>query len=210
MKTCTKCRETKPIAAFAVQRSAKDQRHAWCRACHGEYISRRRKDLIRRIDSLVSTSVVAEVIDDKGSFRPVNPALHVTEAAYLAGVVDGEGSIVLGVASEPVLYVMVANTDPTLIRWLHTIVGGGYFKRSNDRSTFGGTKPIYRWTMGGLGALCVIEQIFPYLTVKRPHAEFAMAFYSAKRAGNVDAALQAISNLRALNNYGRRKLRTTV
>ena len=34
MRTCTRCRETKPLEDFALRHAARGRRQSWCRACH--------------------------------------------------------------------------------------------------------------------------------------------------------------------------------
>lgn len=41
VKTCTKCKTTKPISEFHRQKSAKDGHNWWCKVCNGRYVADR-------------------------------------------------------------------------------------------------------------------------------------------------------------------------
>ena len=87
-----------------------------------------------------------------------------TEAAYFAGLLDGEGTILVWqrkdrLASRLSIRAVIVNTDYPVMEWLAEHVGGNV----ND-------KPIWSWTVNGPNAVSVLKQALPYLVIKRAKA----------------------------------------
>lgn len=112
-----------------------------------------------------------------------------TEAAYLAGMIDGEGSICVlrtrprDQARPSYRFVMsVTNTDLHLLGELGEWVGVGTLQRVAK------SKANPKWKDGGQlffnqgAAAHVLRQVLPYLIVKRRQAELAIEFLALKRA----------------------------
>lgn len=105
-----------------------------------------------------------------------------TEFAYLAGILDGEGTItILRTWKKPrqsdILQpqVSIYNTDTTLIDWLRERVGfkiGGRNRAQADK----GNKMVWFMQIWGLKTWGVVEPLLPYLKIKLPHAKVLMAF----------------------------------
>ena len=127
-------------------------------------------------------------------------------AIYLAGIVDGEGSISVNVSTHFSVSIMVSNTAPELMRWLYESIGGNYRRGSQKRATFVGTKPIYRWQISGRAATILIERIRPWLIIKAPQADAAMALQAALDTGQHDSAISHVRKIRFENDYGRRRI----
>jgi hypothetical protein len=97
------------------------------------------------------------------------------EFAYLAGIIDGEGSIYIGNFSKNkktgALYYQtnmeVTNTDESLMKWLTEKFGGRIHKYTEKQTPKNSRKPIYRWivTSDLLTYLC--QQMLPYLIIKK-------------------------------------------
>ena len=107
--------------------------------------------------------------------------------AYVAGVIDGEGCIGLYCPQSThstQLQVKVSLTNKELVYWFYSTFGGGfrYEPARNERS-----KPSYRWLVGGNQALKFLKQVHPYLRLKKPQAEIAIAFQEQpfRRQGHV-------------------------
>jgi hypothetical protein len=113
------------------------------------------------------------------------PRLKVpTEAvdlAYIAGIVDGEGSIRSGGRSTKGRVknrwegwqVSVANTDAALMQYLGRIGGRVYGNRHVGPLS---KKPIYSWSVYRLDeVLALLKAIRPYLIIKRGKADQAIA-----------------------------------
>jgi hypothetical protein len=109
-----------------------------------------------------------------------------TELAYIAGIVDGEGCIMLqkctARASDAYIYpvVKVANTDFRLMDWLVKKIGAGavqYRTRSNT-----GCKDVQHWTIASNQAIQFLKTIRPYLIVKAHQADVALAVWEENAA----------------------------
>jgi len=106
----------------------------------------------------------------------------VEERAYLAGILDGEGTFVIrrGVDKKTgriyfQAIVRVVNTSRDLIAWLRETFGGNVVRVQDRRPNH---KPYWHWTLdGGPRVASVIRQSLPYLRVKRPQAEVLLEFY---------------------------------
>lgn len=103
--------------------------------------------------------------------------------AYLAGLFDGEGSISNMIAvNGPREYrhrgqrwsgvvVQLSMTTPEPVKLLHAYYGGQLRPVIDKRPR---CKPRMFWRTTGPGALLFLEEITPFLIVKRPHAEIAV------------------------------------
>lgn len=101
------------------------------------------------------------------------------EAAYLAGIIDGEGTIALSrrhAADRRQLVVSVANTERSLLEYIATTIGAGKITRkriASDRHA-----PSFCYSLSNRQALSCLEQVAPYLrTYKRLRAELVLAHY---------------------------------
>ena len=105
-----------------------------------------------------------------------------TDLAYLAGVIDGEGTITLTKNSKSDMFrrieVSVSNTDKGLIDWLQTEFGGSIRTRALQKSRY---KIAYEWRIKGANqALDLLKRVTPYLRVrsKKCRAEFICRHYA--------------------------------
>lgn len=115
-----------------------------------------------------------------------------TEKAYLAGIVDGEGAITIlsrqyrhkngKVYPVTFLRLMVTSTSPKLIKWLGAIGGSTALKNVGPTGHLG-KKPIFYWATASKLSGDILEQILPYLIIKKEQAEAAIAFQSLRRKG---------------------------
>lgn len=110
----------------------------------------------------------------------VLPTMTPTEAAYLAGIIDGEGSISMtrvgrASATGPAvpywrLVLAVNSCDRALIEWL--IKWGGSTLWDMDRGP--NHRPQHRWTVVGNAMRSVLPQAVPYLIIKKDRAKWAI------------------------------------
>lgn len=103
--------------------------------------------------------------------------------AYIAGIIDGEGSIIIhrrvprkGLGQ---LKVVVSNTNRDLLEFLQFYFNGSICS-SKAHLKYPKNKPCHQWTVSCHQALPLLEMIFPYLRIKRPQAEIAIAYQKAK------------------------------
>lgn len=93
-----------------------------------------------------------------------------TESAYLAGIIDGEGSIVF---SDNRYHLSVGSTDKLLLDWIYDKVGG-----TVSLKTPGGyrRKPFYQWVRyEAYIVFQILSFIQPYLIIKKAKAQEAIA-----------------------------------
>lgn len=98
-----------------------------------------------------------------------------TEAAWLGGLLDGEGSIMWAnrkVRATSCLRVTVTNTCPALLERVYATVCTGSIVAKpsySDRH-----RPSWHWQVHGETARSVLQQILPWLTAKHEQAEMAI------------------------------------
>lgn len=99
------------------------------------------------------------------------------ERGYIAGLLDGEGTIAL-MNIEQNMYprVSIVNTDGRMIKWLQEKLGGRVRIRPPKPSKRGTTKPLYMWDLSGtVRCQCLLEVVMPYLITKRAKAVEALS-----------------------------------
>ena len=102
-----------------------------------------------------------------------------TDIAYLAGIVDGEGSLYIGNFScnpktgKPYYQtcMQVTNTDEKLIDWLIHTFGGLKSKRTAKQHPVNSRKQAYVWTATGDRLTHLCNLILPFLICKKRQCE---------------------------------------
>ena len=91
--------------------------------------------------------------------------LSETEKAYIAGLIDGEGTVGVhkgkGICLAP--RVQISNTQIPLLTWLLEKIGTGYVHRTEYETTFYDVKPL-------------LKAALPYLRIKKRQAELVIEF----------------------------------
>jgi len=100
--------------------------------------------------------------------------------AYIAGIIDGEGSIWVAVYKRKftplhAIGVTVGMTDPQAVDLLQQVYPGSY----NVRTIKSG-KTMYRWCITAKKARRFLEDIYEYLRVKKEQARLAIELESRK------------------------------
>jgi intein/homing endonuclease len=99
-----------------------------------------------------------------------------TEKAYLAGLIDGEGTIHIVLQRNktkkiPEYFfseVYITNTKMEMLRWVQERFGGKIrFSRKNENRNW---KPVYRIHYHGKDAMALLAEAGPYLVIKKEHA----------------------------------------
>jgi uncharacterized membrane protein YukC len=108
--------------------------------------------------------------------REVN--LTETEAAYIAGFLDGEASFLITIEHKkdcikPVFRheIVVANTNREIMEWLQNKIGGKLRRNKPKRKTH---KIAYTLVWRGYICKALLPLIIPYLRVKKKHAEIML------------------------------------
>lgn len=103
-----------------------------------------------------------------------------TTRAYIAGIIDGEGSIGIhrqhprphGKSATYRVKIHVSNIYLPLLEWLKDLFGGTIYHLSEPRRR----KPCYNWSLMGPPAVDVLRTIYPFLRVKAAQAWLALEF----------------------------------
>ncbi len=105
-----------------------------------------------------------------------------TTDGYLAGIIDGEGSI--GIARKKSkrsvggytynITVSVVNTDRPLIDWLLHTTGVGHVSDHMDERA--GYKPAWIWSVWSREAERLLIRVLDFLVVKRSRADLALQY----------------------------------
>ena len=117
--------------------------------------------------------------------------LSKTELAYIAGIIDGEGSISLvpsklkranGRSIFPL--VRIANTNFGLIDWLgHRLAGGRHYTDQVSERR----KPVAHIGWASNEAVLLLKAVLPYLVIKKPHAELVIELWAINESARWDA-----------------------
>jgi hypothetical protein len=107
-------------------------------------------------------------------------------AAYIAGLIDGEGTITLSrlhTAENRRLVVSIANTEIQLLDFVLAAVGAG--KITRKRAVAGHHRLSFCYSITSRQALELLRQVTPHLlSYKRLRAELALSTYLAVTARN--------------------------
>ena len=105
--------------------------------------------------------------------------LAAVDAAYLAGLIDGEGTITLTrkhLNENRQLAITISNTERRLLEFSLVKIGAGKIIRK--RCTHSHHTPSYTYAIYNRQALALLEQIFPYLrSYKARRAEIILKHY---------------------------------
>jgi hypothetical protein len=103
------------------------------------------------------------------------------DAAYIAGLVDGEGTITLSrrhARDRRQLVLSIANTETCLLEFVLRCVGAGKITRKKTTADHHTVSAVY--TISNRQALALIEQLRPYLrSHKRARAALVLSRYVA-------------------------------
>lgn len=97
------------------------------------------------------------------------------QCSYLAGLVDGEGSIAISqrrpkgcinIAYSD--YIKICNTDLRMLEWSKRIVGKGTINSCNNPNR---KRTLYVWTVHSLEAEDFLKKIYKYLVIKKEQAD---------------------------------------
>ena len=99
--------------------------------------------------------------------------LSVIDAAYIAGFIDGEGSIMLYMRRDVVAVRFGAyNTNWDILAWLADVTGVGSIAAVRQRNSK--HAPSWQWHNNGDAAESILRQIRPYLRIKAAQADLAI------------------------------------
>jgi len=129
-------------------------------------------------------------------------------ASYVAGIVDGEGSIYLkhhctNQSGRPTfqLNVVISNTYLLMLELIQSIFGGRLY--SCNKFPHGGRKRIHELIWTGNNAEDLLMWLYPYLIVKSRQAELALEFQEIIHSKEGDRARVLSEAELVVRNYYR-------
>jgi hypothetical protein len=135
----------------------------------------------------------------------VRPLEEVVKA-YIAGIVDGEGSVTLMKHHRnetPIPYVSVSNNSLELVKWLKQVAGGIICTRKRKVLHH---KTSYVWSVRQDRAIRFLDEIKQYLIIKKPQADLISKRYKSvtSRSGKYTVEMltkkyELVAQIRKLN-----------
>ena len=139
-----------------------------------------------------------------------------TDAAYIAGILDGEGTISINfrnprsasreVNTQLTIQVAVVMTDYEVIHWLKEVTGttGEIYHYEARQSHH---KPTWAWRPGIADGYEIISQCLPYMKVKKRQAEIYLELIELRRTSTRshrewEKQFELASENRVLNKRG--------
>jgi LAGLIDADG-like domain len=133
-------------------------------------------------------------------------SLNKVEKAYIAGIIDGEGTVTLTRKrpnETPSPNVSVANASLPLLIWAKKKIGGHISTKRKYKSHH---RQTYVWCITHNKALRFLNEIKAFLIIKRPQAELILKDYKTltMRTGKytpamLKAKMELVSKIRKLN-----------
>ncbi len=128
------------------------------------------------------------------------------EKAYLAGIIDGEGTVTLARNRKnetPSPSVTVANNNLELLEWIKGLVGGTIISKKKHKAHHSDS---YAWAMRSDKAIQLLKDVRQYLIVKKPQADLIINKYKSvtHRAGKytpemLEKKTRLVAEIRMLN-----------
>lgn len=110
--------------------------------------------------------------------------LTVAEAAYLAGLIDGEGTVMVSDrrkhrpgSTHPSVYLSIAGSWEPMHDWLIKTTGVGTigkYRIGDPNSGINSSKQVYAWRVQASTAIAVLRQTLPYMIEKAERAALAI------------------------------------
>lgn len=120
--------------------------------------------------------------------KTLNP-LPPERKGYIAAILDGEGYVTVSRKKDKTMkvgygyrpMVGVTNTNKKLLDFLMELTGLGRIHRSKAAKK--NHKPSYQWVLWSQQARQLLEEVLPYLVIKKTQAELIIAMCKAARYG---------------------------
>lgn len=133
--------------------------------------------------------------------------MEIQERAYIAGIIDGEGTVTLSRAHAnelPAPKVSVANNNLHLLKWIKGKVGSGVVIKRAKREPQHGIQ--YVLDISDNAALKLLAALKEFLIIKKPHAVLLVSRYKAVTPRNgrytrelLTKKMKLVSEIRKLN-----------
>lgn len=107
------------------------------------------------------------------------------ERGYLAGILDGEGSITISKrrplrnkSPQHCLNIQICNTSEEVIKWLHYHLGGCISELHNEKR---GYRRCYSIQISGNSVCNVLKRLVDIMIIKKPQALLAIKFWEKRK-----------------------------
>ncbi len=131
------------------------------------------------------------------------------EKAYIAGIIDGEGTVTLTSDHKgelPAPKVSIANNDLALLNWIKEKAGSGVIITRSKRQPHHGEQYVLDFSNNS--ALALLSEVEGYLRIKKPQARLLLSGYktvtprNGKYTGDLLAAkMRLVAEIRSLNRH---------
>lgn len=113
--------------------------------------------------------------------------LSETDKAYLAGLIDGEGCLIMDGASDRMIRpkLQLIMTDQTLVEWVGHVWGTPVRRFAKHRAQ-PHHKDQFRTTLTGMRAVDAIRVIYPYMRLKQRQADIFVEWSKTSARLKVD------------------------
>lgn len=100
------------------------------------------------------------------------------ELSYIAGLIDGEGTIAVNFDNELGLRLIMyfGSTNKEVVAWVKSKLGTGGYTEYRKENLGENNKPFYSCYWGSKKSLEILKAIKPYLIIKKEHAEVALQY----------------------------------
>lgn len=130
------------------------------------------------------------------------------EKSYLAGIIDGEGTISIyrfsrkgATSTHHMLVIVVATTTPRLMVWLRRRFGGSFTARTPKPPR----RKFWRWVIYQENAGQVLRACLPYLIVKSRHARLGLKFLAERGEAQYEAGKNRLRKFVSPETLARRE-----
>jgi hypothetical protein len=127
-----------------------------------------------------------------------------TTKAYIAGIIDGEGTISIHRRQNKRVPVLsVTNTDYKIINYLYEVMGTGTISIRKPRKDNHKTGYCIKWIYDN--AINLVKEVYPYLIIKKDQADYILQWKDVvKRNGKYNAVElmlreQLVESIQSLN-----------
>lgn len=107
------------------------------------------------------------------------------ERGYLAGILDGEGSITIGKrhplrnrSPQHGLSIQISNTSEEVIKWLHCRLGGCISELHSEKR---GYRRCYTIQIAGNVACSLLKYLVDIMIIKKPQALLGIKFWEKRK-----------------------------
>lgn len=135
----------------------------------------------------------------------MNENWSIEKLSYLAGIIDGEGSISIEIQSQSIrhnrkcdyysLRLLIINTNIPMLEWVQKNFGGSISLHSKPREN---RRDCYRLSLFSHKAAQLLEACKTYMIIKRKHVDVFVEFASTMTHANVRLSDELLSHRRDL------------